>query len=155
MDIFRANSKLALSTWDDKLLVMFGLSPARPDKAKGQPKAGDVCYDYDKKVNISLNAEKMLRISYHLMLLAYNIDTKYEQYADPSKSQHATGEKKKLTISSGKDNGISIYLSQGENKVGITVGADEAYAIAKWLEATATRYINNPGLLKKDETPAA
>ena len=150
MDIFRTNSKLSVQPWDDLLKCTFSLAPALAGNSKGQPKAGEQRYDYDKKINITMSIDEMLKCSYHLMLLAYNIETKYDKYADPSKSAHSSGDKKRLTISAGKESGISIFISQGDNKCSLTIGNDEAFALAKWLEIKAGYYINNPQLQKEE-----
>ena len=142
MDFFRTKSKLHLSDWLEKKLIVLEITPAIDGGAKGAPSAGDIRYDKDKKCNISFTVEKAFQAAFHIQKLNEGLDFKYEQMADTTKVAGATGgEIKSLTIDKAKNGGIAIFMKSGDRNANIILSHAEAYAVQKYLETYASRFL--------------
>lgn len=142
MDFFRTKSKVHLSTWDEKKLVMLEVVPAIEGAAKGQPQAGEVRYDKDKKCNISFSVEEAFKAAFALKVLANGGEFQYKKMADTSKVAGATaGEIKQLTFDKGAKGGVLLSIKCGDRSISTVLGNDEAYAISKYFEIKAGGYL--------------
>ena len=151
MKIYRTQTVLTLSTWDEKRKAFIEITPAFEGASKGQPKPGEKRYDYDKTLRISFQVVDMLTASYKLISMAHgDTETSLEKFGDMAKvANSASNDKKKLNIKPG-DKGIGFYLSQGDQKVAITLSPEEVYAVGMWFQFQAQKFINI-GLVKDDE----
>lgn len=141
MDFYRTKVKLHMSTWDEKKLLMLELTPALED-TKGQPKAGEVRYDKDKKCTISFSPEEAFKAAFVLGKLSDGVDLKYQKMADTTKVEGATGgEVKSLSFVKSTKGGAMISLKSGDKSASIILGEDEAYALKKYFEIKASAYI--------------
>lgn len=142
MKFYRTNTVLSLSTWDEKTKTFLELTPARDGASKGQPKPGEKRYDYDRTVRISFQVSDMLIAAYHFLGLAHGQKMEYSKFADPSKSPHGNGaETKSLKVFLGDKGGVFVGLTQGSTKLAFTLTFAEAYAIGKWFEIQAQKYV--------------
>ena len=131
-----------MSTWDEKKLLMLELTPAIEGGAKGQPQAGEVRYDKDKKCTISFSPEEAFKAAFVLGKLSDGEDIKYQKMADTSKVEGATGgEVKSLSFVKSTKGGAMISLKSGDKSAAIILGEDEAYALKKYFEIKASAYI--------------
>lgn len=141
MDFFRTKSKLHLSTWDEKKLVMLEITPAMPD-VSGQPSAGDVRYNKDLKCTISFSPEDAYKFAFCLNKLANGHDITYKKMADTTKVAGATGgEVKQFQVIKSTKGGAMMALKSGEKSVTIILSEDECYAVQMYLEVKAGGYI--------------
>lgn len=142
MEFFRTGAKLRLSAWDKHKKAFIELIPAIDPNMKGQPKPGEKRYAYDKAIRISFSGPDVLIAAYKFIGMSHGLKHELEKYADLSKSTHVeSNDKKKLVVKPGTTSGVSIFLSQGDQKVNITLSLEEAYAIGKWFEIVADRFI--------------
>jgi hypothetical protein len=141
MDFYRTKVKLHTSTWDEKKLLILELTPALED-AKGQPKAGDVRYDKDKKCTISFSPEEAYKAAFILGKLADGQNYEYRKMADTTKVEGATGgEVKSLSFVKSTKGGAMISLKSGDKTASIVLGEDEAYALKMYFEVKASAYL--------------
>lgn len=151
MKIYRTQTVLTLSTWDEKRKAFIEITPAFDGASKGQPKPGEKRYDYDNTVRISFQVLDMLTASYKLISMAHgDTEASLEKFGDMAKvANSASNDKKKLSVKPG-DKGVSFYLSQGDKKVSITLNPEEVYAIGMWFQFQAQKFVNI-GLIKEEE----
>ena len=141
MDFYRTKSKLHLSTWDEKKLIMFELTPAL-EGAKGQPQAGDIRYNKDAKCTISFDIEEAFKFAFCISLIIHGTDVNYQKMADTSKVAGATeGEIKQLTAIKSNKGGMMITLKSGDRSVMLILSPEEGYAVQKYLEIKAGGYL--------------
>lgn len=142
MDFYRTKSKMHLSSWEDKKLIVLEVTPAMEGNSKGQPQAGEIRYNKDAKCSISFTIEKAFQAAFHIMKMNEGVDFKYEQMADTTKVAGVTGgEIKSLTIDKSKNGGIAIFMKSGDRTANIILSHAEAYAVQKYLETYAARFL--------------
>jgi hypothetical protein len=139
MKIYRTNSVLSLSVWEEKKRVFFELSPAL-EGVKGQPKPGEQRYDYSKACKISFRVLDCFTAAYNFMALAQGADVEMKKFADMSKSVGAGDQKKSLNVKRGTNGNVQVYMKDGDNSANIGLSSEEAYAVSKWLEVNAQRW---------------
>jgi hypothetical protein len=139
MRIYRTNSVLELSTWDDKKRAFIRITPGLDGAGKGQPKPGEQRFDYDKTCSISFKTLEMFQASFKFLGLSQGVELELKKFGDMSKSV-GDGDAKRQLKASMYNGKISIMMNDGDNKASITIEADESYAIAKWFEVNAQRY---------------
>jgi hypothetical protein len=151
MKIYRTQTVLTLSTWDEKRKAFIEITPSFEGASKGQPKPGEKRYDYDKTLRISFQPVDMLTASYKLISMAHgDTEITLEKFGDMAKvANSASTDKKKLMVKPG-EKGVGFYLSQGEAKVMITLNPEECYAIGMWFQFQAQKFINI-GLTREEE----
>jgi hypothetical protein len=142
MEFYRTKSKLHISSWDEKKLIILELTPALPNNSSTIDK-GSIRYNKNKKINISFSVEESFKAAFCLHQLALGQDIKYQKMADTSKIAGAEGgEIKSLSFIKGQKGGVLISLKAGDNSVSTVLGEDEAYALAKYFELSAAKYIH-------------
>lgn len=133
LKIFRTQAVIKLSPWKDKSRLMLEISPAVPG-TKGQPKAGEKRYEYDKGIRISFTMSSMLQFAYDLGAIIATGEGEIKKYADMSKvSTSDDKDKKTLSVQVVKDS-IGFALFKGDDKVNVAVAKSDAYAIVKYIE---------------------
>lgn len=141
MDFFRTKSKMHLSTWDEKKLIMLELSPALEAAGKGQPAAGEIRYNKDLRCTISFTAEDAFKFAYCIDKIINGGDITYKKMADTTKvAAIEGGEIKELTATKSNKGGIFINLKSGEKNVTIILASEEGYAVQKFMETKAAGY---------------
>jgi hypothetical protein len=145
LKFYRTNSCVGVSQWDAQKRVMLEVSPSMEGASKGQPKPGEHRYNYEKAIRISFTLGDMLTASYTLIGMSQGVELEYQKFADMSKSQNATGdEKKSLKISASDKGGFFVGMISGKEKVSIILNPEELYALGKYLEFSAQKYISLP-----------
>jgi hypothetical protein len=145
LKFYRTNSCVGVSQWDAQKRVMLEVSPAIENNVKGQPKPGEHRFAYDKAIRISFTVDSMLTASYTLIGMSQGVEMEYQKFADMSKSQNATGdEKKSLKISASDKGGFFVGMISGKERVNIVLSPEELYALGKYLEFSAQKYIAMP-----------
>lgn len=151
LKFYRTNSCVGISQWDDKKRVMLEVSPAADGAGKGQPKAGEVRFDYKKAINISFTVGDMLKAAYTLIGMSQGAELEYSKFADLSKSTNSDGnDKKSLKISAGNNGGFFVGMIKGKEKVSITLDESELYALGRYLEFSAQKYIAIPDFVREE-----
>jgi hypothetical protein len=141
MDFFRTKSKMHLSCWDDKKLIMLEITPAM-EGVSGQPAAGDIRYNKDAKCIISFSVEEAFKFAFCLNKLANGVELTYKKEADTTKLAGAEGgEYKQLTAIKSTKGGAMITLKSGERSCMIILAPEEAYAVQMYLETKAAGYL--------------
>lgn len=153
MKLYRTNSVLALTTWDEKGKAFIEITPGLDGASKGQPKPGEKRFDYGKTLRISFQVADMLMTSFRFIGLSHGDQScGFKKFADMSKVEASTNnDKKTLTVALLEKGGVSIGLTHGENRSNIVVSSEEAYAIGKWFEFIAQRFILNGAAAKETE----
>jgi len=143
MKIYRTTTVLTLSTWDEKRKAFIEITPAFEGRGKGQPKPGEKIYDYDKTIRISFQLVDMLTTAYRLIAMAHGKDASFDKFADMSKvANSASMDKKILSVKLGDKGGIYFSLSFGKEKASINLSQEETYAIGKWFEFQAQKFVH-------------
>lgn len=152
MKIYRTTSVINVSRWDSEKRVMFEMSPAMPDAGKGQPKAGDKRFDYDKGCRLSFKGAELLTYAYQFIALSQGVEVEVSKFVDKSRSAASNSNiRVSLTAKPGNKGGVFIGMSGGENKVNMNLGFEEAYAIGKYLEFAAQDYFQGEGSFTKND----
>ena len=142
--IYRTTTVLTLTTWDDKNKAFIELTPALDGASKGQPKPGEKRYDYDKTLRISFQPVDMLTASYKLEGMSKGAPLELQKFGDMSKVANSDSkDKKSLSIKpTGKpEGGVYVNLSVGADKINVTLSNEEAYAISRWFDIQAQKFI--------------
>lgn len=153
MKLYRTNSVLALTTWDEKGKAFIEITPGLDGASKGQPKPGEKRFDYSKTLRISFQVADMLIASYKFIGMSHGVKLDFKKFADMAKVENsANNDKKSLNVALLDKGGVAIGLIQGDSKCSITVSQEEAYAIGKWFEFQAQRFILSGAAAKEAES---
>lgn len=156
MRIYRTSSMIECSMWEEKQKALLKITPAADGAGKGQPKAGEKRFDYDKTISISFSTVDMLTSAFKLENMARGIEgVEIKKYADMSKvAESKDNSQKQLKVASMTGGNIAFNLSHGTNKANIVLSPEETYAIAKWFEFQAQKLILTT-VLKHDDSDNA
>ncbi len=155
MKIFRTTAVINVSRWDAEKRIMFEVSPAMAGATRGQPKAGDKRFDYDKGCRLSFKGAELLTYAYQFIALSQGAEgIEIKKFVDKSKSAaSASDDSVSLNVKVGQNGGIFVGMSQGKDKkVSINIGFDEVYAIGRYLEFAAQDYFKDDGNFQRDDS---
>lgn len=125
---------------DGKFIVQLRVSPTITGSAhKGQPKEGEHIYDYEKSIKMAFPVIKLPQLAFKLYRLAGGDELEIKEFTDPTKGGHE-GSGKRVVIKNSQDSKgndiVSLFISEGDNKINFSLDLSEAYTLAKWLELT-------------------